>query len=1351
MAPQAADVSSFQANPAAERTAARDYAATLPANEPARFDAMGYDTTLPGGGTRPFTGERARWALWQMAKGIGESAQQAATLPARAWRGEVDTSPDNPGMIPEAINMTSWIAAPSLGRAALASPAENALGMFGGRLAHGADMVAQAQAERMLASGASREDVWRNTGWWQGPGGHWMFEMNDQLAGLNKALPVRRTDQLVASQQDTVLGHGELYHRYPEAADALVYRLKPDDPSNATYIGKAAMELAGRKMPGDVPALIGVNPSKPAETQLSGLLHENQHLIQDKENWPIGANGAMDPALLNERHPAWPIYQGIRQNMLAAMSPDEFAAKAAADRGLTRAQADALYPTYVDTVKRNNSNIPPKLDELARKVALGQAYERSGGEALARLTQKRQNMSPEERAATPPWTMFDVPEEQQIIQYRAGSPNWSKAQSESARAPALGRANSAQDVRDAMASDVINRGAGVEPFTPYPADPRYPGIEHTVSTLTPTNKIGGQLNQIGHTTPNMTVGIDSSRAAANAYAKNAQTIGKYPGVDYTGVNMADPEAVSQRFMDHVVNNLLQLHDAMPAAVRARAKLWYDGANHMANMRPGVDGSRPLFNPNYGTTPQQNAAVLATQSPQRDWYQNVSLAKRINDIHHTQGNTPFSPEMGQWLDKYVTGRYEGEAQKFERGAAKLRNEADKAEALSDPDTAASKRADADKLIAKAAKKRADMPAMQATVDRLRGTRLDDHVDPFDRAVWTRAYDEAHNSRNFHLIAPEGYEMGPQLNADRKTPSKVGWGSFGDIAKAISVLQDGSMENITRNLGDAHKVRNFYNNIISPNSPHGHVTIDTHAIAAGHQRPLAGSDTETAQGLGQAGSKSDEVGSKGMYGLFAEAYRRAAALRGILPREMQSITWEGVRGLFPEDIKTDAFGREIKGIWNGRQAGQAGLDAARRQIWSRAGGMDAPTWWRPDPGTHAGPWNPYNEGQLPRGGLRAGSGNAAANSGGGGQPPGGNQGPSQGGLRVIDPNALGAASESAIDTSKLPAAPKGGIEAYHGSPHSFDKFDISKIGTGEGAQAYGHGLYFAEHEPVAQGYRDKLAGSPIVPDSVLQTAAGGLPLDSGQLSFMRNLSASTAKTPEEIAVTMQGMFPGLRDPGGSMLARVASGDNFKALSAAARALDEGEKVSPGSMYQVRINADPEHFLDWDKPLSEQSPKVQEALGLDKLPQKPTPEEAQAIFDLAKSRGVPAHTMPEYQELSDRLDNANDRAWDQMGIQPSNGSYARPEEMPGSTLYQAMEQGSVGPHAMSDTRSAAVAQKLRDAGIPGIRYKDAGSRSTGKGTYNYVTFSDDIVKILRKYGIAGLGIGTGVGLAHRKMKAE
>lgn len=49
------------------------------------------------------------------------------------------------------------------------------------------------------------------------------------------------------------------------------------------------------------------------------------------------------------------------------------------------------------------------------------------------------------------------------------------------------------------------------------------------------------------------------------------------------------------------------------------------------------------------------------------------------------------------------------------------------------------------------------------------------------------------------------------------------------------------------------------------------------------------------------------------------------------------------------------------------------------------------------------------------------------------------------------------------------------AYHGTPHIFDKFDSSKIGTGEGAQAFGHGLYFAGRKEIATYYRKKLAGA------------------------------------------------------------------------------------------------------------------------------------------------------------------------------------------------------------------------------------------------------------------------------------
>ena len=50
----------------------------------------------------------------------------------------------------------------------------------------------------------------------------------------------------------------------------------------------------------------------------------------------------------------------------------------------------------------------------------------------------------------------------------------------------------------------------------------------------------------------------------------------------------------------------------------------------------------------------------------------------------------------------------------------------------------------------------------------------------------------------------------------------------------------------------------------------------------------------------------------------------------------------------------------------------------------------------------------------------------------------------------------------------------IRAYHGSPYDFDRFDLNKIGSGEGAQAFGHGLYFTDSEDIAEGYRKNTRG-------------------------------------------------------------------------------------------------------------------------------------------------------------------------------------------------------------------------------------------------------------------------------------
>lgn len=47
------------------------------------------------------------------------------------------------------------------------------------------------------------------------------------------------------------------------------------------------------------------------------------------------------------------------------------------------------------------------------------------------------------------------------------------------------------------------------------------------------------------------------------------------------------------------------------------------------------------------------------------------------------------------------------------------------------------------------------------------------------------------------------------------------------------------------------------------------------------------------------------------------------------------------------------------------------------------------------------------------------------------------------------------------------------AWHGSPHDFDEFDLGAIGTGEGNQAHGWGLYFAKDKKVSKLYKDVLS--------------------------------------------------------------------------------------------------------------------------------------------------------------------------------------------------------------------------------------------------------------------------------------
>jgi hypothetical protein len=165
-----------------------------------------------------------------------------------------------------------------------------------------------------------------------------------------------------------------------------------------------------------------------------------------------------------------------------------------------------------------------------------------------------------------------------------------------------------------------------------------------------------------------------------------------------------------------------------------------------------------------------------------------------------------------------------------------------------------------------------------------------------------------------------------------------------------MQSADLPTISRLMGGNHKVRNFFNNIIA--HEHGHdVTIDTHAIAAALMRPLGASALEVGHGLGTTVGKgrpgaanNATLGNKGLYGLYAEAYRRAARDLNISPRELQSITWEGIRGTFsPEQKRNKDFVNHVNSVWRGDGAYGKMTDAEKREaIMAHAGGMKAPSW-------------------------------------------------------------------------------------------------------------------------------------------------------------------------------------------------------------------------------------------------------------------------------------------------------------------------------------------------------------------------------------------------------------------------
>jgi hypothetical protein len=107
---------------------------------------------------------------------------------------------------------------------------------------------------------------------------------------------------------------------------------------------------------------------------------------------------------------------------------------------------------------------------------------------------------------------------------------------------------------------------------------------------------------------------------------------------------------------------------------------------------------------------------------------------------------------------------------------------------------------------------------------------------------------------------------------------------------------------------------------------------------------------------------------------------------------------------------------------------------------------------------------------------------------------------------------------IGSSAVMKAPTGqggkdlAMNAWHGTPHNIEgKFDIAKIGTGEGNQAYGHGIYFTESKDLGNVYRRKLTdefGNKVNnPDQSIQLKIGKLEDQIKQLQQSNDPNAAS----------------------------------------------------------------------------------------------------------------------------------------------------------------------------------------------------------------------------------------------------
>lgn len=277
----------------------------------------------------------------------------------------------------------------------------------------------------------------------------------------------------------------------------------------------------------------------------------------------------------------------------------------------------------------------------------------------------------------------------------------------------------------------------------------------------------------------------------------------------------------------------------------------------------------------------------------------------------------------------------------------------------------------------------------------------------------------------------------------------------------------------------------------------------------------------------------------------------------------------------------------------------------------------------------------------------------------------------------------------------------LTVYHGSPAKFEKFDASKIGTGEGAQSYGYGHYVAQSPAVAKDYQRRLAKEAQATDlntKMQMVDVGGKPLTSFNVDMdaaLIDAAKSGKKEFVNVAEAKKARWENLAQDQSYPFqdyAKQKAGAYTSLLDAAKKT--DVDYTGTGMFYEIDLPDEQiARMLDWDKPLSEQPDIVKsinpQSLGLTykKL------ENGNHAFVNSEGKIIGNLQRGGTQE-------SFTKNWTEDVLRGT-----------GSDLYRQLGQGMEG--------GPKVSSALRQAGIPGIRYLDQGSRGAGEGTSNFVVF--------------------------------